>query len=134
MAITKTIENSGDKVVASGNGGVTVNQTSGEITIRSGAKVVARISEDGFQYYDSAGNERFLMGQNELGEQQLIAYDQNHTKRITLGQNTAGQQQIIVYDATGKAIALVGQDPKDGTPVIAVSESGEDVLESLQNG
>lgn len=111
MAITKIIENSGNQTIASGNGRITIDQATGEILVRDGSKVVARIDGDGFAYFDS-----------------------NNIKRISLGQNAQGQQQIIVYGEDGKAQILVGQDPKDSTPVIAVSESGRDVLMELQNG
>ncbi len=111
MAITKIIENSGNQTVTSGNGRITIDQATGEILVRNGSKVVTRIDEDGFKYFDS-----------------------NNIKRISLGQNAEGQQQIVVYGTDGKAQILVGQDPKDSTPVIAVSESGTDVLTELQNG
>lgn len=111
MAITKIIENKGDLTTSSNNGKITINQTTGEIAIRKGAHRVVKIDDEGFTYYD-----------------------QNAVKRISMGQDATGLQQIVVYSANGTPLIIVGQDPKDGTPVIAVSESGEDVLESLKNG
>lgn len=108
--IIENVTSSGASRLSSLGGGLIINEATGELVIRNNSKEVLRLDKDGFKYYDQEGS-----------------------KRISVGQNTAGQQQIIVYDATGKAIAIVGQDPKDGTPVIAVSESGEDVLESLKN-
>lgn len=111
MTITKIIENSGNQVVASNNGKVTINQTTGQILIRNGSNVVTDVSDEGFSYYDN-----------------------NHVKRISMGQDEAGLQQIIVYGSDGKAQIVVGQDPADESPVIAVSEEGKDVLQELQNG
>lgn len=111
MTITRIIENKGDLTTVSSNGRITLNQTTGELIIRNGVKRAVLIDENGFSYYDN-----------------------NDIKRISIGPNTTGQQQIIVYDASGKAIVVVGQDPKDSSPVIAVSEQGYDVISELENG
>lgn len=111
MAIVEKVTSSGAKVTSSLSGGLTINEADGEIVIRNGTTEVVRIDKDGFKYYDNAG-----------------------TERISFGQNTSGQQQIIVYDAAGTPIVLVGQDPKDGSPVVAVSETGQDVINALKTG
>lgn len=110
MAITKIVENKGDLTTVSSNGRITLNQTTGELIIRNGSKKAVLIDESGFSYFDN-----------------------NNIKRISIGPNATGQQQIIVYDASGKAIVMVGQDPKDSSPVIAVSEAGYDVIQELEN-
>lgn len=110
MAITKTVQNKGDAAQVSNSGAVVINQTTGEIAIRKGTKRMVQINQDGFVYYD-----------------------ENNIKRITLGQNEDGQEQIVVYGADGRAQILVGQNPKNGSPVIAVSKGTADVLESLKN-
>lgn len=111
MAIIEKVTSNGAKVTSSLSGGLTINEADGEIVIRNGTTEVVRIDKDGFKYYDNAG-----------------------TERISFGQNENGQQQIIVYDIGGTPIVLVGQDPKDGSPVVAVSETGENVLTALQAG
>lgn len=110
MAITKYIENSGNLTTTSSDGKISIDQSAGTITIRDGLVKTVEIDKDGFNYYD-----------------------QNGVKRISLGQNTGGQQQILVYDASGTPIIVVGQDPKDGSPVVAVSD-GTNVLSDLQAG
>ena len=110
MAITKIIENKGDLTTSSNNGKITINQTTGEIIVRNDGKKVVEINDEGFKYVDD-----------------------NNTTRISMGKNTNGQQQIIIYGADGKAQILVCQDPKNGTPVVAVSDSGKDVLTELLN-
>ena len=110
MIITN-VTSRGASVTSSLAGNLSINEANGEIVIRQGTKEVVRIDKEGFKYFDG-----------------------NSIKRISLGQNAQGQQQIVVYGANGKAQILVGQDPKDGTPVIAVSDSGKDVLEELENG
>lgn len=110
MIITN-VTSRGANVTSSLAGNLSINEDNGEIVIRQGSKEVVRIDKEGFKYFDS-----------------------NNIKRISLGQNAQGQQQIIVYGEDGKAQILVGQDPKDSTPVIAVSETGTDVLTELQNG
>lgn len=109
--ITKYIENSGNLISVSSNGRINIDQTEGKITIRNGVNIAVEIGEDGFAYFDK-----------------------NHTKRIALGQNSAGQQQIIVYDANGVPQILIGQDPKDGSPVIANSTPGNNVINDLMAG
>lgn len=111
MAITKIVENKGDLTTASGNGKITLNQTTGEIIVRKGSKKVVQIDDDGFIYYD-----------------------QNSVRRISMGQDATGLQQIVVYGADGTPQIIMGQDPKDGTPVIAVSDNGTNVLKELKNG
>lgn len=111
MSIIKIIENKGDLTTSSGNGKITINQTTGEIAIRKGVHKIVKIDDDGFTYYD-----------------------QNATKRISMGQDSAGLQQFVVYGADSTPLILVGQDPKDGTPVIAVSDNGKNVLTELKNG
>lgn len=108
--ITKIIENSGNLTTASSNGKVTVDQTTGDIVIRNGTTKIVEINSDGFKYYDEAGVER-----------------------ISMGQDTAGRQQIIVYGEDGKAQILIGQDPKNDSPVVAVTETGDDVRMELLN-
>lgn len=101
----------GDKVTSSLAGGLTINEGSGEIVIRDSTKEVVRIDKTGFQYFDTNGVRRFSMGKNP-----------------------SGQQQFVVYGSDGKSQILIGQDPKDGTPIIAVSDDGKDVITELQNG
>lgn len=109
--IIEYVTSNGANRLSSLGGGLTINENTGELVIRNSSKEVLRLDKDGFKYFDN-----------------------NNIKRISLGQNAQGQQQIIVYGEDGKAQILVGQDPKDSTPVIAVSESGTDVLTELQNG
>lgn len=109
--IIENVTSNGANRLSSLGGGLTINENTGELVIRNSSKEVLRLDKDGFKYFDN-----------------------NNIKRISLGQNAQGQQQIIVYGEDGKAQILVGQDPKDSTPVIAVSESGTDVLTELQNG
>lgn len=111
MSIIKIIENKGDLTTSSSNGKITINQTTGEIAIRKGVHKIVKIDDEGFTYFD-----------------------QNSVKRISMGQDNAGLQQIVVYGANGTPLILVGQDPKDGTPVIAVSDGNKDVLTELKNG
>lgn len=109
MAITKYIENSGNLTTASSDGKIQIDQSAGTITIRDGIVKTVEIDKDGFKYYD-----------------------QNGTERIGFGQSNDGKQQIIVYDASGTPIIVIGQDPKDGSPVVAVSD-GTNVLTDLQS-
>lgn len=111
MAITKIIENSGNLTTTSSDGKINIDQSAGTITIRDGVTRVVEIDKDGFKYYDTNGVER-----------------------IGFGQSSDGKQQIIVYDANGIPTILIGQDPKDGSPVIAVSEKGGNVITELQRG
>lgn len=107
--IVTNVTSKGAKVTSSLSGGLSINESSGEITIRNGVNLVVQINKDGFSYYN--GN----------------------TKRISMGQDPEGRQQIIVFGADGKAQILIGQDPKDNSPVIAVTETGEDVRTELLN-
>lgn len=100
----------GDSVTSSLGGNLTINEANGEIVIRNGSKEVIRIDKEGFKYFDS-----------------------NSVERISFGQDSDGKQQVVVYGSDGKAQILVGQDPKDGSPVIAVSEDGKDVIMELKN-
>lgn len=111
MAINKIIENSGNLTTTSSDGRILIDQSAGTITIRDGVVKTVEINKDGFRYYD-----------------------QNGTERISFGQNSDGQQQILVYDANGTPVVLVGQDPKDGSPVVAVSETGGNVIDELRQG
>lgn len=108
--IIENLTSMGQNVTSSLSGGLTINEATGEITIRNQSRDVVKIDKTGFRYFDVTG-----------------------TKRISIGPNEAGQEQIIVFDATGKSIAIMGQDPKDGSPVVAVSEDGTDVLTELIN-
>lgn len=109
MAIIETVTSNGAKVTSSLAGGLSINESSGEIVIRNGQTEVVRIDKNGFKYYDNAG-----------------------TERIGFGQSNDGKQQIIVYDASGTPIIVIGQDPKDGSPVIAVSDDSN-VLTDLMS-
>lgn len=109
--IVENVVSRGAKVTSSLAGGLTINEANGEIVIRNGETEVVRIDKEGFKYYDETG-----------------------TNRITFGQNSAGQQQIIVYDANGVPQILIGQDPKDGSPVIANSTPGNNVINDLMAG
>ncbi len=110
MIITNIVSR-GANVTTSLGGNLSINEANGEIVVRNGLKEVVRIDKQGFKYFDESSKERISMGQDE-----------------------SGLQQIVVYGADGKAQIVVGQDPKDGTPVIAVSEAGKDVQEELKNG
>lgn len=110
MAIIESVTSNGAKVTSSLAGGLNINESSGEIVIRNGQTEVVRIDKNGFKYYDNAG-----------------------TERIGFGQSNDGMQQILVYDASGTPIIVMGQDPKDGSPVVAVSD-GTNVLSDLQAG
>lgn len=109
--IVETVTSRGANVTSSLAGGLTINEANGEIVIRNGTTEVVRIDKTGFKYYDDAG-----------------------TNRISFGQNSSGQQQIIVYDTNGKPQILIGQDPKDGSPVIANSTPGNNVIDDLMAG
>lgn len=109
MIITN-ITSRGDSVTSSLGGNLSINENSGEIIIRDQTREVTRIDKEGFKYFDG-----------------------NAVKRISIGQNEQGKQQIVMFGADGKAQILAGQDPKDGSPVIAVSEDGKDVLTELEN-
>lgn len=109
MIVTNIVAR-GAKVTGSLSGSLTINEDNGEITVRQGSNDVVRINSDGFKYYDEAGVER-----------------------ISMGQDTAGRQQIIVYGEDGKAQILIGQDPKNDSPVVAVTETGDDVRMELLN-
>lgn len=111
MAITKYIENSGNLTTTSSDGKIQIDQSTGTITIRDGVVKTVEIDKNGFNYYD-----------------------QNGIKRIGFGKSVDGKQQIIVYDASGTPTIVIGQDPKDGSPVIAVSEDGTNVLNQLMAG
>lgn len=111
MAITKYIENSGNLMTTSSDGKIQIDQSAGTITIRDGLIKTVEINKDGFRYFD-----------------------QNGIERISFGQSNNGQQQIIVYDASGIPQILIGQDPKDGSPVIANAENGQNVITSLLAG
>lgn len=115
MAIIETVTSNGAKVTSSLSGGLSINEASGEIVVRNGTTEVVRIDKQGFKYYDVHGTERISMGQNENGEQQIIVYDENGVPQI-----------------------LMGQDPSDGSPVIANSTPGNNVIDDLiaegQNG
>lgn len=108
MAIIETVTSKGANVTSSLSGGLTINESNGEIVVRNGTTEVVRIDKEGFKYYDVHG-----------------------TQRISMGQNANGEQQIIVYDENGIPQILVGQDPKDGSPVIANSTPGNNVIEDL---
>lgn len=110
MIITNIVSR-GANVTTSLGGNLSINEANGEIVVRNGLKEVVRIDKQGFKYFDESSKERISMGQDE-----------------------SGLQQIVVYGTDGKAQIVVGQDPKDGTPVIAVSEAGKDVQEELKNG
>lgn len=111
MAIVESVTSNGAVVTSSLAGSLSINEANGEIVIRNGETEVVRIDKNGFRYYDGSG-----------------------TERIGFGQSSDGKQQIIVYDASGNPTILVGQDPKDGSPVIAVSENGVNVLDELTQG
>lgn len=108
--IVTNITSRGASMTNSLSGSLSINESNGEIVIRSGSTEVLRLDKTGFKYFDNNG-----------------------ITRISMGTNTSGQQQIIIYGADGKAQILVGQDPKNGTPVIAVSDNGKDVLTELVN-
>lgn len=109
--IIESVTSRGANVTSSLGGGLTINEANGEIVIRNGITEVVRIDKEGFRYYDSNG-----------------------TQRISFGQNSSGQQQIIVNDANGIPQILIGQDPKDGSPVIANSIPGRNVITDLMAG
>lgn len=109
MAIIERVTSSGSKVTSSLAGGLTINEGNGEIIIRNGTTEVVRIDSSGFKYYDQAG-----------------------TERIGFGVSEDGKQQIIVYDESGTPQILIGQDPKDGSPVIANSTPGRNVISDLK--
>lgn len=109
MIITN-VTSRGANVTSSLGGNLSINEANGEIVVRNGTKEVVRIDKNGFKYFDNSSKER-----------------------ISMGQDAEGLQQIIVYGSDGKAQIVVGQDPADGTPVIAVSEDGKDVLQELEN-
>lgn len=109
MTIITNIRSKGATVSSSLSGGLSINESNGEIVIRDGTEEVLRLDKTGFKYYDNNG-----------------------TKRITIGKDSSGLQQITVFDSTGKAQILVGQNPDGGDPVIAVAKPGYDVLEELQ--
>lgn len=109
MIITN-ITSRGAAMTSSLSGSLSINESNGEIIIRDGSSEVLRLDKNGFKYFDD-----------------------NNITRIAMGKNANGQQQIIIYGADGKAQILVGQDPKNGTPVVAVSDSGKDVLTELLN-
>lgn len=108
MAIVETVTSKGANVTSSLSGGLSINESSGEIVVRNGTTEVVKIDKTGFTYYDTRG-----------------------TERISMGQNDEGQQQIVVYDESGIPQILVGQDPKDGSPVIANSTPGNNVIQDL---
>ena len=110
MTIITNIRSKGATVSSSLSGGLSINESNGEIVIRDGTEEVLRLDKTGFKYYDNNG-----------------------TTRITIGKNSSGLQQITVFDSTGKAQILVGQDPKDGSPVVAMVEDGKDVITELSN-
>lgn len=109
MTIITNIRSKGATVSSSLSGGLSINESNGEIVIRDGTDEVLRLDKTGFKYYDNNG-----------------------TTRITIGKNSSGLQQITVFDSTGKAQILIGQNPDGGDPVIAVAKRGYDVLEQLQ--
>lgn len=109
--IIENVTSRGASVTSSLAGSLSINEANGEIVIRDGTKEVVRIDKEGFKYYDKSG-----------------------TNRITFGQNSSGQQQIVIYDADGTPQILIGQDPKDGSPVIANSTPGNNVINDLMTG
>ncbi len=109
MAIVERVVSNGANVTSSLGGSLTINESNGEIVIRNGSKEVVRIDSDGFKYYDTNGIERIGFGQSEDGKQQIIIYDESGTPQI-----------------------LIGQDPKDGSPVIANSTPGRNVISDLK--
>lgn len=111
MAIIETVTDSGATVTSSLAGGLTINEANGEIVIRNGTTEVVRIDKNGFRYYDNNGNER-----------------------IGFGQSADGKQQIIIFDQNGVPQILIGQDPRDGSPVIANSTPGNNVINDLMAG
>lgn len=111
MSIIESVASRGSNVTSSLGGSLNINEANGEITIRNGTTVVVRIDREGFKYYDDSG-----------------------VQRISFGQNADGQQQFIVNDSDGIPQILIGQDPKDGSPVIANSTPGRNVISDLMAG
>lgn len=111
MSIVESVASRGSNVTSSLGGSLSINEDNGEITIRNGTVVVVRIDREGFKYYDNNG-----------------------VQRISFGQDSEGQQRFIVNDNNGIPQILIGQDPKDGTPVIANSKPGQNVISDLLAG
>lgn len=111
MAMVENITSSGAKVTSSLSGGLSINESNGEIVIRNGDTVVVRIDKNGFRYFDAQATERIFFGQSEDGKQQIVVYDENGIPQI-----------------------LIGQDPKDGSPVIANSDVSQNVINDLMAG
>lgn len=53
---------------------------------------------------------------------------------ILSGKLPNGRYGEVIYDSNNKARILIGQKPNDGEPIIAISKTGIDVLEALNNG
>lgn len=109
--IVESITSRGANVTSSLGGSLTINEANGEITINNGSTTIVKIDKNGFKYFDNNG-----------------------VQRISFGQDEAGQQQILVNDANGIPQILIGQDPKDGSPVIANSVPGRNVISDLLAG
>lgn len=64
MAIITNASYSGSKSTQTLSGNIELNEGTGELLIRNGAKILTRINSKGFTYYDTAGKARIRLGLN----------------------------------------------------------------------
>lgn len=64
MAIVKSVAYSGDSRTSTNNGSIEINEGTGEIIIRKGAKIATRISSQGFTFSPPSGVRQIHIGSN----------------------------------------------------------------------
>ncbi len=64
MAIIKSVAYSGDSRTSTNNGSIEINEGTGEIIIRKGAKVATRIDSQGFTFSPPSGVRQIHIGSN----------------------------------------------------------------------
>ncbi|WP_455677844.1 hypothetical protein [Sharpea azabuensis] len=62
MAIVTNASYSGSKSTQTLSGNIELNEGTGELLIRNGAKILTRINSKGFTYYDTDGKARIRLG------------------------------------------------------------------------
>lgn len=79
--------------------------------------VVFRMDGSGIHYYDDYGNIKNVVDANGTH-----FYDANGTERISIGLSSEGMMRMLFRNSNGTAKILIGQNPKDGSPVVAVTK------------
>ena len=65
-------------------------------------------------------------------EQQVKVFKgTNNTNAVTVGKSADDKYGVLLEDTSGVRRAYFGQNPADGEPVLAITISGNDVIDEL---